>query len=364
MSEAMSIGGGDGQSAPVQGLTPSESYALHAHEQVIERGLATFHEVGAALLAIRDGRLYRATHKTFEDYCQARWSMTHRRADQLIEAAGVAFNLGKYFPKLPANDTQARELAKLRDIDQILAWKTVIETAPGGKITAGHVGAVAETLRELRDTGALDIGEELTIPASEVIQARLTEETYERMQRQREHIDASQTKRAHVANNSGEYEWYTPAPLIEAARAAMGGIDCDPATSEIANRKVKARTIYTLANSGLDFANTWKGNVWLNPPYAQPLIEEFCARLLDQMRRGYTAQACVLVNNATETAWFQSLLSKRAAICLLRSRVKFENPDGEPVGSPLQGQAVLYLGEGMTNFFAAFAPFGALLSVR
>lgn len=364
MSEAILIGGGLAVSAPAQGLTPSESYALHAHEQVIERGLATFHEVGTALLAIRDGRLYRSTHKTFEDYCQARWSMTHRRADQLIEASEVMRNLGNIVSQKPANARQAAELAKLEDADQVLAWKTIIETAPGGKVTAGYVKAVAETLQEIRDTGHMTIGEEAAIPASEVFQARLTHEAHELLLRQREHINASQTKRAHVANNSGEFEWYTPAPLIEAARAAMGGIDCDPATSEIANRKVKARTIYTLENSGLDFANTWKGNVWLNPPYAQPLIEEFCARLLDQIRRGYTAQACLLVNNATETAWFQSLLSKRAAVCLLRSRVKFENPDGEPIGSPLQGQAVLYFGDAMTNFFSAFAPFGALLSVR
>jgi hypothetical protein len=34
-------------------------------EAVLQRGLATFIEVGAALLRIRDGRLYRDTHKTF-----------------------------------------------------------------------------------------------------------------------------------------------------------------------------------------------------------------------------------------------------------------------------------------------------------
>jgi len=47
-----------------------------------------------------------------------------------------------------------------------------------------------------------------------------------------------------VNQTSGRTEWYTPPPIIEAARRTMGGIDCDPASSAAANEVVKARTFH------------------------------------------------------------------------------------------------------------------------
>ena len=54
-------------------LVESERSELLQHEQVIEKGLKTFVDVGNALLAIRDKRLYRQGFGTFEDYCKDRW---------------------------------------------------------------------------------------------------------------------------------------------------------------------------------------------------------------------------------------------------------------------------------------------------
>ena len=60
-------------------------------------------------------------------------------------------------------------------------------------------------------------------------------------------------------------EHYTPPDVVEAARASLGGIDLDPATSVEGNRVfVKAVKIYTADDDG--FVVPWKGRVFLNPP--------------------------------------------------------------------------------------------------
>lgn len=167
-------------------------------------------------------------------------------------------------------------------------------------------------------------------------------------------------KRAHVANNAGNNEWYTPPEFIERARQAMGGIDFDPATSEIANRTVQAETFYTADDDGR--AQRWSGRVWMNPPYAQPLIADFAEAAAAKYESGEIEQACILVNNGTETQWFQRMLAAASAVCFPQGRVRFLDPDGNP-GAPLQGQAVLYLGKRAREFRAAFAGLGAVLFV-
>lgn len=161
--------------------------------------------------------------------------------------------------------------------------------------------------------------------------------------------------RAHVSHNSGDNEWYTPSPIIEAARLTMGGIDCDPASSVAANRTVKATHFFTSEIGGVEQA--WGKRVFMNPPYAQPLIADFCVALVAKYQSGEVLQACTLVNNATETVWFQTLIIAATAVCFPRSRIRFIGPD-KTLGAPLQGQAILYFGNKSSNFLAAFGDFG------
>ena len=156
-------------------------------------------------------------------------------------------------------------------------------------------------------------------------------------------------RKPHVAYNSGNNEWYTPKEFIEAATAVMGCIDLDPASSEIANKTVCAKQIYTIEDNGLE--KPWFGKVWLNPPYASDLIGKFSEKVVDEL--GNIKQAIVLVNNATETEWFYGMATNATAICFPKSRVKFYTPDGK-TGAPLQGQAIIYFGENVNRFINVF----------
>ncbi len=157
----------------------------------------------------------------------------------------------------------------------------------------------------------------------------------------------------HVSFNSGNNEWYTPLEIIRSARLVMGSIDLDPASNEIANEVVQATTFYTAETDGL--AHEWCGNVWLNPPYSSDLIGKFADKVLSEY--GNYSQMIVLVNNATETEWFSKLIQNASAVVFPKSRVKFYMPDGK-TGAPLQGQAIIYIGDFPEKFMKHFQVFG------
>ena len=166
------------------------------------------------------------------------------------------------------------------------------------------------------------------------------------------------TKRPHVANNSGNNEWYTPPHILAAAREVMGGIDLDPASSEQANRAVGAARFFTKDDDGL--TRRWSGRVWLNPPYGRGLIAPFITKLCEHYAAGDVCEAIVLVNNATESKWFQELLSRSSAACFLAGRVKYLAPDGVK-NTPLQGQVILYIGNRPEAFAFRFSDYGIVL---
>lgn len=164
----------------------------------------------------------------------------------------------------------------------------------------------------------------------------------------------------HVAQNSGENEWYTPPQYIEAARVVMGSIDLDPASSAVAQKTVKAKRWFGIDNDGLD--KVWRGNVWLNPPYAKDLISLFVAKLKDGIGDGDVLQAVLLVNNATDTAWFHDIAPLASAACFIKGRISFHDSTGTPANKPLQGQVALYFGGRRGEFRDAFDAFGVVLA--
>lgn len=166
----------------------------------------------------------------------------------------------------------------------------------------------------------------------------------------------------HVSKNSGENEWYTPRDFIEDIRTVMGDIDLDPASSFKANEIVGAKKIYTKENNGL--IQKWNGKVYMNPPYGSELIGKFVNKLCESFDSGAVKQAIVLVNNATETSWFQELAQRASSIVFPSSRIKFLDFEGNPKNTPLQGQALLYLGKNNDKFLNVFSKRGIVVEIR
>lgn len=138
-------------------LTVKEQKALQTQEAVIAKGMHTFVEVGNALLAIRDGRLYRERYRTFEVYCSERWEMSKPQATRLICSARVIENLVPIGTVLPATESQARPLTTI-PMEQVGdVWQEVIETAPKNDdgepiITAKHVDETVKRWKEADDS--------------------------------------------------------------------------------------------------------------------------------------------------------------------------------------------------------------------
>lgn len=160
-----------------------------------------------------------------------------------------------------------------------------------------------------------------------------------------------ESRKPHVTNNSKDDEWYTPAKYIESAREVLGCIDLDPASNDFANKTVKAYRYFTEESNGLE--QEWSGNIWMNPPYSTALLSQFADKLISSN----FSQAIVLVNNATETAWFEKMISKASAIVFHKGRIRFVKRDGEH-GAPLQGQAFIYYGDNVERFLEVFSKYG------
>jgi len=172
--------------------------------------------------------------------------------------------------------------------------------------------------------------------------------------------DRQPRRRAKVARNSGDFEWFSPAEAVAAARRAMGGIDLDPASTPEANASVRAAAILTRQDDGL--SREWRGRIWLNPPYQSGLAAKFARKLIVELESGRVSQACLLVNNSTETRWFQALLQRAAAVCLWSGRMRFWHPSKADSSQALQGQAVLYFGASHDKFSSEFERYGCVLA--
>lgn len=116
--------------AKANALTPDEARQLARLEAAVQAAVPhtlTMVEAGKALATIRDRQLYRATSGSFDDYVQARFGMTRRRADQLVAFAGIHDAAGEL--RTAVLDSSERTLRPLAGMAPEEVQATISEAA-------------------------------------------------------------------------------------------------------------------------------------------------------------------------------------------------------------------------------------------
>ena len=142
-------------------------------------------------------------------------------------------------------------------------------------------------------------------------------------------------------------------------REVLGNIDVDPASSDFAQKTVKAKIHYSILNSGLD--KPCIGTVYLNPPCSSKEINAFASKFIEEYEFGNIIQGIVLTNSDTDTQWYHRLAGMSRAICFPRGRVKFYNK--EKVGQTPTGQTFFYCGNNYKKFIEVFSQVGIIVKV-
>lgn len=155
-----------------------------------------------------------------------------------------------------------------------------------------------------------------------------------------------------IPDSTGD-EWWTPSVYIESVRKVLGEIDLDPASCESANQVVRAKQIYTEADSGLN--HEWRGRVFMNPPYSQN--KAFAEKMLEELKSSNVSAAIVLVGaHAIETQWFSGYWDY--VLCFTGHRIKFDTPQGPQKAGNIAGSVFIYLGSDQYKFADEFKKHG------
>lgn len=138
-------------------LSENEETKLVELEKTVSDGVTHFIEVGKALMEIRNQRLYRKTHTTFEDYCDEKWGFSRSEAYRQIQAAEVVSDLSiTETADLPANASLTRSLSKLKSPDaRRQAWGKARQVSPDSPVTAEVVKIAVDEI--IHPSGERDV---------------------------------------------------------------------------------------------------------------------------------------------------------------------------------------------------------------
>lgn len=117
----------------------------------------------------------------------------------------------------------------------------------------------------------------------------------------------------------------------------LGPFDLDPCASHPRPHDIAKVNMVGKHNDGVcGLEASWKGFVWLNPPYGKSNgIDKFIAKLAAHRDGGI----CLINANTQTVIWHTTIWPQATAFVFLRGRISFCNTDGTPTdgtfGSPV-----------------------------
>ncbi len=211
-----------------------------------------------------------------------------------------------------------------------------------------------------------------------------------------------------VNASSGNVEIYTPPDIVAGWQEVLGEIDLDPASSEVANRSIRAKQIYTepafevigemtvQPNEGYShtlpirryvdwggLSKPWCGKVSLNPPFGspenackpgcakkgcvkrgyhvstdQPGMNHWVNHFISEHVAGRLTEGIFLCFAATSENWFQPLT--HYPVCFPRKRTNYVLPDGTIYRGVTKGSCLHYVGPNVDRFARVFREMGTV----
>jgi hypothetical protein len=176
--------------------------------------------------------------------------------------------------------------------------------------------------------------------------------------------DARMSQEMQVLTSTKTVEWFTPPWLVDLARGVLGEIDLDPASHDVAQGWIAAKTYYTKVDNGLKFP--WTQRIYMNPPYGRKGTDRtflWTTKLIEEYESANVTEAVLLVNATLGYHWFERLFGLYP-VCFLRDRVHFIDESRQASKHPAKkGSAVFYLGpmSKWMHFHDVFSPIGRVV---
>lgn len=329
-----------------------KAHAIHAR---LKRTAEDIIAIGLDLIEVKE----RLQHGQFLPWIDAEFAMSERTARDFMNIAR-RFD-GKSAPGADLGMRILRELAAPSTPD------IVIEMVETGQISA-TLPAIRQAKQEMQasvlvsspqpETWGLVNGQPFTAPLPDGKPVEIPEEW--KLLPAMQVTPPTKSSALAALQSSESNEWFTPAEYVNAARELMGGIDIDPASCEVANRVIQAAKYYTKQDNGL--ARSWRGRVWLNPPYGfengASNQETWSRELIERYQAGLVTEAVLLVNAVPGNKWFQPLWD--FMICFPDHRIRFYNAEVEQ-SQPTHSNALVYLGHQRVRFIELFNRFGVVV---